>query len=264
MRRSSSSTAAARPPGSPASWSARRRAVRLRSSAPTSARSSARRSAPRCRASPRAPSATRSAPCSRRALATPAPAPPAGAAAASPKKAAPALRPSSSSVYVGGLHGSQLDGGPRAAQEMLTAELGKWGGVAKVTLKLFAKNTTGYGFVNFLSQKDAEAAVGAYVAGDYVSTSTTRRSCSTLKCPAAASPRRKRRRTRKRRRRRRRIPRAACARRGSSGTWVGARIAVDDAKEALAAELGKWGDVADVTLKPAHGLRLRRLRREDG
>ena len=62
-------------------------------------------------------------------------------------------------MYVGGLHGPHLEGGPRAAQEALSAELGKWGGVAKVTLKLFAKNTTGYGFVNFSSQKDAEAAV---------------------------------------------------------------------------------------------------------
>ena len=71
-------------------------------------------------------------------------------------------------MYVGGLHGSLLEGGPRAAQEALSAELGKWGGVAKVTLKLFAKNTTGYGFVNFSSQKDAEAAVSAYVSGEYV------------------------------------------------------------------------------------------------
>ena len=77
-----------------------------------------------------------------------------------PKK--PALRAPSSSVYVGGLHGSQLDD----AKEALAAELGKWGDVAKVTLKRF-KNS-GYGFVAFSSQKDAEAAVAAYVAGDYV------------------------------------------------------------------------------------------------
>ena len=101
-----------------------------------------------------------------RALATPTSAPAAAATAASPKK--PALRAPSSSVYVGGLHGSQLEGGPRAAQEALSAELGKWGSVAKVALKLFAKNTTGYGFVNFSSQKDAEAAVSAFVSGEYL------------------------------------------------------------------------------------------------
>ena len=157
-----------------------------------------------------------------RALATPAPAAPA-AAAASPKKPAPALRAPSSSVYVGGLHGSQLEGGPRAAQEALSAELGKWGGVAKVTLKLFAKNTTGYGFVNFSSQKDAEAAVGAYVAGEYVPFDDPKIVLNFGKAPGGSVAEEEEEEDEEEdETRRRRSPRSRrCARRAPRCTWVG-------------------------------------------
>ena len=140
--------------------SARRRAVRC---AARRRRARAARRGARRRGARLAEGAERDALSAvQRALATRAPAAAAAVTEASPRKSAPALRAPSSSVYVGGLHGSQLDG----AKEALAAELGKWGDVAKVTLKRF-KNS-GYGFVAFSSQKDAEAAVSAYVSGEYV------------------------------------------------------------------------------------------------
>ena len=204
----------------------------------------ARRSAPRCRASPRAPSATRSAPCS--ALATPAPAPPAAAAAASPRRRRRRC-PSSSSVCVGGLR-IAADSGTRAAQEMLTAELGKWGGVAKVTLKLLPrilratassascrKRTPRRG--QRLRRRRLRAVRRPEIVLNWEGARRQRR-------------RRKRRRTRKRRRRRRRSPRSRrCARRAPRCTWVGCTDRSSTTRRRRWRRAGKWGDVAKVTLK---------------
>ena len=155
-------------------------------------------------------------------------------------------------MYVGGLHGSQLEGGPRAAQEALSAELGKWGAVAKVTLKLFAKNTTGYGFVAFSSQKDAEAAVSAYVAGEYVPFDDPKIVLNFGKAPGGSvAEEEEEEEDEEDDDEEEEEPKKPALRAPSSSVYVGGLHGsqLDGAKEALAVELGKWGEVAKVTLK---------------